>query len=273
MSWSLKIMDANGTLQSTITDATSPPVMMESPTCEVDPPGDCVTMTLHGRPDQLNVAPRGILQYAENGVDLFWGSAIALPSSDSLGAGPADSDSDSLERYTIAGGRQLVDDSAVKGYLLGGDTLTISNATNATPIQITTTSAHHLVTGQRVVISGVAGNTAANGTWTATVVDASNFTLDGSAGDGTYTGSGAVSPAGADAPMDVSDIAFALCVRYAHPALTVNSTNFPASGRVLSTFYEPERRLSDALDDLTKTIAGGATWWVDSGGQIHFEAN
>jgi hypothetical protein len=68
----------------------------------------------------------------------------------------------------------------------------IATATAATPIQITTTIAHHLTTGQSVQIAGVgvdvndntiaSGNIAANGTWVVTVVDQLNFTLNSSAG-------------------------------------------------------------------------------------------
>lgn len=66
-------------------------------------------------------------------------------------------------------------------------TRTISAATNASPIQITTSTTNGLTTGQTVTISGVTGNTAANGTFTITVVNNSNFTLDGSTGNGTFS--------------------------------------------------------------------------------------
>lgn len=69
---------------------------------------------------------------------------------------------------------------------------TVTAATNATPIQITTSVANALTTGQTVTISGVGGNTAANGTWTITVINNQNFTLDGSVGNGTYTSGGTV---------------------------------------------------------------------------------
>jgi hypothetical protein len=69
---------------------------------------------------------------------------------------------------------------------------TISAATNTSPIQITTSVAHGLVTGQTVTISGVTGNTAANGTWRITVINSTTFTLDGSSGNGTYISGGTV---------------------------------------------------------------------------------
>jgi hypothetical protein len=66
----------------------------------------------------------------------------------------------------------------------------ISNATNASPIQVTTTVAHGWVDGQKIYIESVSGNGATNGTWIITRVDDTNFTLNGSAGNGTYTSGG-----------------------------------------------------------------------------------
>jgi len=64
-------------------------------------------------------------------------------------------------------------------------------ATNTSPITIRAVN-HGLVTGDRVAIAGVQGNTAANGAFTVTVVDANSFTLNGSTGTGTWTGGGTV---------------------------------------------------------------------------------
>jgi len=68
-------------------------------------------------------------------------------------------------------------------------TKTITGATNNAPIQITAIT-HGFSTGDIIEISGVGGNTAANGRWTITKIDDSNFTLDGSTGSGTYTTGG-----------------------------------------------------------------------------------
>lgn len=68
----------------------------------------------------------------------------------------------------------------------------ITAVTNASPIQITANT-HGFTTGQEVRISGVLGNTAANGDWIVTVIDANNFTLNGSVGNGAYTSGGKVS--------------------------------------------------------------------------------
>lgn len=69
--------------------------------------------------------------------------------------------------------------------------IAISAATNAGPIQITA-AAHGRNTGDSVEIFGVLGNTAANGTWVITKVDANNFTLNGSTGNGAYVSGGTV---------------------------------------------------------------------------------
>lgn len=69
---------------------------------------------------------------------------------------------------------------------------TVTNATNATPIVITTGGNHHLHNGQQINISGVTGNTAANGNWTITFLTATTFSLNGSVGNGAYAAGGTV---------------------------------------------------------------------------------
>ena len=66
---------------------------------------------------------------------------------------------------------------------------TISGATNASPIVITS-SGHKLITGDSVTIAGVGGNTNANSTWTITRVSSSTFSLDTSTGNSAYTSGG-----------------------------------------------------------------------------------
>jgi hypothetical protein len=73
---------------------------------------------------------------------------------------------------------------------LVASTLTISNATNATPIVVTTTTPHLLTRDATVYISGVTGNTAANDFWTVTPIDASSFSLQNSVGNGDYVSGG-----------------------------------------------------------------------------------
>jgi len=70
--------------------------------------------------------------------------------------------------------------------------LTVTGATATSPIQITTSATNTLVTGQTVVITGVTGNTVANGTFVITVVDNTHFTLNNTNGLNPYTGGGTV---------------------------------------------------------------------------------
>lgn len=68
----------------------------------------------------------------------------------------------------------------------------ISAATDAAPIVITTAAAHGLTSGDKVAITRCGGNTAANGHWTVTVLSSTTFSLASSDGNGTYTGGGRV---------------------------------------------------------------------------------
>ncbi|MEM7456698.1 MAG: hypothetical protein AAF456_20305, partial [Planctomycetota bacterium] len=68
----------------------------------------------------------------------------------------------------------------------------VANATNTTPIVINSPG-HGRQTGQQVQVSGVLGNTAANGNFTITAIDANNFSLNGSSGNGAYAGGGVFS--------------------------------------------------------------------------------
>lgn len=70
--------------------------------------------------------------------------------------------------------------------------LTVTAATNASPIQITTSTPHQLANDAPVIIHGVGRNTAANGAYNVTVVNPTQFTLNGSTGNGNYNGGGTV---------------------------------------------------------------------------------
>jgi hypothetical protein len=65
----------------------------------------------------------------------------------------------------------------------------ITGATNAAPIVVTSTG-HGLVTGTKIIVSGVVGNTAANGVFKIVVIDANTFSLTGSIGNGGYSSGG-----------------------------------------------------------------------------------
>jgi hypothetical protein len=65
----------------------------------------------------------------------------------------------------------------------------ITGASNAAPIVITS-AGHGLSTGDAISVSGVAGNTAANGVFTITKVDDNSFSLNGTTGNAAYTSGG-----------------------------------------------------------------------------------
>ena len=74
--------------------------------------------------------------------------------------------------------------------ILGVRQVPINFASNLGPITITSTPNHGLSNNDRVRVSGANGNTAANGDWTVTIVSPTQFSLNGSTGNGTYTNGG-----------------------------------------------------------------------------------
>jgi hypothetical protein len=64
--------------------------------------------------------------------------------------------------------------------------LAVGYASWTAPISIGTQLPHTLLTGQRAILAGVQGNTAANGLQTVTVTDATHCTLNGTNGNGNY---------------------------------------------------------------------------------------
>lgn len=76
--------------------------------------------------------------------------------------------------------------------LLGGTDLEVVGASNASPIEITTSEEHDFTTGDTVTVRDVDGNTAANGSWRVTVRGETTLALDGSEGSGAYTGGGTI---------------------------------------------------------------------------------
>ena len=76
--------------------------------------------------------------------------------------------------------------------------LSVSGATNASPIILTTSSmtSVSIRTGDTVMVSGVGGNTAANGTWVVEKLSSTTLALNGSTGNGSYTSGGTVAGTG-----------------------------------------------------------------------------
>lgn len=94
-----------------------------------------------------------------------------------------------LLRTMVAGGVRVAGQTATPTPPLGPP-IEITGATNASPIVLTVASAATLASGRVVYVSGVLGNLAANGTWVATVVDSTHVSLNGTTGNGAYTGGG-----------------------------------------------------------------------------------
>ncbi len=84
------------------------------------------------------------------------------------------------------GGNFIAQGSVLANHIANG---TITGATNANPIVITTTAAHGLTTGETVTIAGVTGNTNANGTWVVTVLTSTTFSIP-AVGNGSYISGG-----------------------------------------------------------------------------------
>lgn len=73
-----------------------------------------------------------------------------------------------------------------------GVSLTVSAASNASPIVITTSAAHQLQTGDYVTVASVGGNTAANTSAKVVVLNTTTFQLVGTIGNAAYTSGGTV---------------------------------------------------------------------------------
>lgn len=71
-------------------------------------------------------------------------------------------------------------------------TAAITGATNATPIVLTVGSTTGFNSGEIHTVSGVGGNTNANGIWAITVLSGTTIQLNGSAGNAVYTSGGII---------------------------------------------------------------------------------
>jgi hypothetical protein len=112
---------------------------------------------------------------------------LAFPVDDLVKSDGEPTNSDALPTYRVYGPTGLIPGQA--GSMAFRNSGAITDATNASPIVITSAD-HGLTTGTRVTITGVGGNTGANGTFVITVVNANTFSLDDSNGGGNYTSGG-----------------------------------------------------------------------------------
>jgi len=125
------------------------------------------------------------------------------------------------------------------GSVSGVSNLPISNATNATPIVITTTSPHGLATGDFASITGVIGNTGSNGTWIITKIGASTFSLNNSVGNAAYASGGVVE--GGDLGQ-IDKVIQQHCVPDNVTAITVSANGFNAA--IIATVEVPQANVS-----------------------------
>jgi hypothetical protein len=121
-----------------------------------------------------------------------------------------------------------------EGPVSGVVDLPVTGATNASPIVVSTSAfvSSQIASGTVVSISGVEGNAAANGTWIVSVLSSTTFALNGSTGDGAYTGGGGVE-AGDLGELDA--FLQTQCVPGSVTAKTLTSTSVPVA--VKATIY------------------------------------
>lgn len=125
----------------------------------------------------------------------------------------------------------------------------VSAATNASPIVITTTVAHQFATGDRVVISGVGGNTAANGSWTITKATSTTFSLNGSSGSGAYTSGGTAKNYSLTPQFQIPD-----------DGDTIDAASVNAAFEALADRTQFLKAIADGLGLRIKTFTAGTTW-------------
>jgi hypothetical protein len=137
---------------------------------------------------------------------------------------------------------------------------TVTGATNASPIVVTTGAAHTLSTGDTVTNSGVLGNTAANGTFVITVTDSTHFSLNGSTGSGAYTSGGTWLYVDTGKSSDSRQLY--VCRDPGLHILKVTSDNPTdnTSGSVITHYWTCQRMYNDTSDHTWKTRTGDL--WV-----------
>jgi hypothetical protein len=144
-------------------------------------------------PSRMGVLTAQLVSAAD--PDTIHTLAVDLTQSTGILNSGTQSDCDNFRTLCYVDGELIsYEDATLTGayhYDLGahGSPAAITAASNASPIKITVAN-HGFNPGETVVVGGVGGNTAANGTWVITVVDGNNFTLNGSTGSGAYTSGG-----------------------------------------------------------------------------------
>ena len=139
--------------------------------------------------------------------------------------------------------------ASADGDVPGVALLAVIDATNTSPVEIQTVSAHGLNTGDWATVSGVRGNGGANVTSTITVTAADKFTLDDSVGTGAYTSDGVVE--GGDLGQ-VDRILQANTVPDGVTAITESATAAPLD--IVIDVYVPVLYVETVTDPITALI-------------------
>ena len=161
---------------------------------------------------------------------------------------------------------------------------TITGASNAGPIVITGTTTG-LVNGDSVTIGGVNGNTNANGTFTVQDVTANSFELQGTTGNGTYSGGGTwvLNPANSSSYIEPT-YGWLPSYQPVYDAVT-NRVYFPGPGGTLDYVANPDTPgtptiVQEAFYGLSNYTANESAYnssiyintglTVDSSGNVYF---
>jgi len=120
------------------------------------------------------------------------------------------------------------------------------------PIVLTVSSTSALQTGSMVGVSGVGGNTAANGGFICTVVDGTHVSLNGTTGNGAYTSGGSLLPA------DFGHFKREIVVRNVGGNLVVNAQG-TTSDTDLTIPASPSNEGSSLSGTLCQIVVSGTT--------------
>jgi hypothetical protein len=143
---------------------------------------------------------------------------------------------------------------ALVAYILGNGAATITGATNAAPICINTCAPHGLQNGMTVTVSGVMGNTAANGTFTVAVTSPTAFNLNGSTGNAAWASGGTIGVMPTSFPVTAATNATPIEV-------TVGSAHGLQSGEEVSIAGVLGNAAANGTFDIT--VTGTATFTLD----------
>ena len=130
----------------------------------------------------------------------------------------------------------------------------IASSTDATPIVVTTASAHGLYNGQEITIKDHTTNTNANGAWTVTRLTATTFSLNGSVGTGGGAGGATGTISGGLSQMRAGDYNIRVCAKntttlgFSQPSDVIAQVTLTAGQAIQITFNSAMLTDQDAYD-------------------------